>query len=244
MIKHGILSWTYMKSKGIQVPYSYNEIREPLLWEILDSAGKRSVVINWFNTYPAQRINGLIVSDFARRIIQAKDPKRLADTVFPRALFDRLVAAVDRNSWRVWGRLGLPDYRKLGKDLGLDKTKIPLLKGIGIFMAHEDMLARLSWDFFEHTHFKLFARYSRFPDVVCHLLNEFLPKVAVVAPTVLHLLDLPVGRKMDGHAALEILAFPRPVRYRSYYRRGFVCKHFREFDQSTLEELRTLSYMK
>jgi predicted AlkP superfamily phosphohydrolase/phosphomutase len=37
-----------------------------------------------------------------------------------------------------------------------------------------------------------------------------------VAPTVLHLLNLPVGRKMDGHAALKILASPRPVRFRSY----------------------------
>jgi predicted AlkP superfamily phosphohydrolase/phosphomutase len=346
MIKHGILSWTFMKKKGIQVPYNYSEIREPMLWEILNSAGKRSVVINWFNTYPPERINGLIVSDFARRIIQVKDPKRVADTVFPRALLGRLAAAVDRNLQRVQDRMGLPDYRKLALDRGLDPARIPLIGGFGIFMLHEEMLARLSWDIFEHAHFDLFARYSRFPDVVCHLLTDFLPKVAIaeagrsitlgqkppqalserlqqryeelcrpvhawvdqqigrylermgahdwllvvsdhgfalgaagynhdlpewmepeagvfalkgpgvrqglrndrltvydVAPTVLYLLDLPVGRKMDGHVAREILTSLRPVRFRSYYRRSFVRKHHREFDQSTLEDLRTLGYI-
>jgi hypothetical protein len=65
-----------------------------------------------------------------------------------------------------------------------------------------------------------------------------------VAPTILHLMGLPVGRDMDGRPLLDALAAPRPVRYTVYSR----MKHQQrgkddERDRKRIEELKALGYI-
>lgn len=65
-----------------------------------------------------------------------------------------------------------------------------------------------------------------------------------VAPTILHLMGLPVGRDMDGRPLLDALAAPRPVRYTVYAR----MKHQKggkddERDRKRIEELKALGYI-
>jgi predicted AlkP superfamily phosphohydrolase/phosphomutase len=68
-----------------------------------------------------------------------------------------------------------------------------------------------------------------------------------IAPTVLHLYGLPVGRAMDGRPVVEALDFDREVEYERYTRelmRTTENQQDEEIDQKTLEELRSLGYIK
>jgi hypothetical protein len=65
-----------------------------------------------------------------------------------------------------------------------------------------------------------------------------------VAPTILHLMGLPVGRDMDGRPLLDALEAPRPVRHTVYSR----MKHQQvgkddERDRKRIEELKALGYI-
>ena len=59
MTKHGILDYVFVEKNDIQVPYSNSERREPSIWQILDHFDRRSVVVNWFVTYPPEKLGDL-----------------------------------------------------------------------------------------------------------------------------------------------------------------------------------------
>jgi hypothetical protein len=71
-----------------------------------------------------------------------------------------------------------------------------------------------------------------------------------IAPTLLHLFDLPVGSTMDGEAATHLLDLERNVRFERYSRElmkttapGRDQELDREIQEKTLRELRSLGYI-
>jgi hypothetical protein len=71
-----------------------------------------------------------------------------------------------------------------------------------------------------------------------------------IAPTILHLFDLPVGSTMDGKPATELLNVERDVRFERYSRElmktaapGRDNELDREIQEKTLRELRSLGYI-
>ncbi|HEY6986851.1 MAG TPA: alkaline phosphatase family protein [Bryobacteraceae bacterium] len=62
--KHGVLSFVEPTPDGktIRAVSSYSR-RAKALWNILSQLGRRSVVVNWFASHPAEPINGAIVSN-------------------------------------------------------------------------------------------------------------------------------------------------------------------------------------
>ena len=175
MIKHGIVSWTYIREKGISVPYNQSEVRQPPVWEILDQWKKRSVVVNWFNTYPPEPIRGIIVSDMARRLIQLKKPSLLKDTVYPPSYFSVVERFADHDLPRVLRQNELPNYFMLARQLGMDIQKTPVLPDYGTYVLHENLIKHIAWDLHATESWDLFAADFRFPDEIEHLLNAFLP---------------------------------------------------------------------
>jgi predicted AlkP superfamily phosphohydrolase/phosphomutase len=61
--EHGILAFAYMGHDGVRRLYSSGQRKVPALWEIASSSGLRAGVVNWWTTYPAERIRGFVVSD-------------------------------------------------------------------------------------------------------------------------------------------------------------------------------------
>ena len=55
---------------------------------------------------------------------------------------------------------------------------------------------------------------------------------------------LPLGKEMDGKLRPEMFSFSRSVQYRPYYKKSFIKAHRQDLDQKTLEELRTLGYIR
>jgi predicted AlkP superfamily phosphohydrolase/phosphomutase len=62
---HGIFGFTDFKPKSYAVRYpNFLDVKVPTIWDRLGSKGKTSVVINQPSTYPARRIDGVLISGF------------------------------------------------------------------------------------------------------------------------------------------------------------------------------------
>lgn len=189
MIKHGIIDWTYVNKQHIQVPYSSSEKRVPSIWEMMDEHGLRSVVLNWFVTYPPDAVRGVVVSDsFSAGVLKALsgkgDPKDVTDTVYPPKEFAKLYrilsgmhAAGAFRYPRLVAEMKLPDYLAEFKTrYSGNPSKVPILSVWPSFLAYDRIQDALIDHYLEENDFDLFLAYSRFPDVFFHFATLFLEK--------------------------------------------------------------------
>ena len=62
---HGIFGFTDFRPKSYTVRYpNFLDIKAPTIWDKLGARGKKSVVINQPSTYPARKIEGVLISGF------------------------------------------------------------------------------------------------------------------------------------------------------------------------------------
>jgi Type I phosphodiesterase / nucleotide pyrophosphatase len=93
MEKHGIVDWQLLSKDGRKILASGQSRRTEALWNIASRHGKTSAVVNWWATWPAEAVQGAIVSNhFPRSLHEA-----LEEATFPPELAAELSA------------LGLPD---------------------------------------------------------------------------------------------------------------------------------------
>ncbi|HEY2385592.1 MAG TPA: alkaline phosphatase family protein [Candidatus Binatia bacterium] len=63
--RHGIYGFTDVKRDSYAVYFpNYRHVQGATIWDVLGAAGKRSIVLNIPNTYPAKDIQGVLVSGF------------------------------------------------------------------------------------------------------------------------------------------------------------------------------------
>src|SRR5437773_264869 len=63
--RHGIYGFTDVKRDSYAVYFpNYRHVQAPTIWDVLGAEGRRSIVLNIPNTYPAKDINGVLVSGF------------------------------------------------------------------------------------------------------------------------------------------------------------------------------------
>jgi predicted AlkP superfamily phosphohydrolase/phosphomutase len=173
MTQHGILDFVFMENNDIQVPYSNSERREPSIWQILDHFDRRSVVVNWFVTYPPDEIDGIMVSNRFRKILLLPEERRdqMADSIHPPELFETLrpFASLDYADIRL--ERELPDIAALHESLGAshDAATIPVLRDYWIYVLQEALTESVSRYLYENEEFDLFATYFRLPDIVQHV---------------------------------------------------------------------------
>ena len=77
--KHGVLSFIEPTpdGKGVRPVSSYSR-RAKALWNILSQLGRRSIVVNWFASHPAERINGAVVSNrFSHQFSARRQSRRI-----------------------------------------------------------------------------------------------------------------------------------------------------------------------
>ncbi len=60
---HGIRGFAYEQADGGRALYLGSHRRSHALWNIVSDAGRTAVVVNFWNTYPPERIRGVMVSD-------------------------------------------------------------------------------------------------------------------------------------------------------------------------------------
>ncbi len=82
--QHGITDFVVPTPQG-DVPVSSAVRRVPALWNMLSLAGRRVAVLGWWATWPAEEVNGLVVSDRALAEVE--------DRVYPPDYLPELLAA-------------------------------------------------------------------------------------------------------------------------------------------------------
>jgi predicted AlkP superfamily phosphohydrolase/phosphomutase len=83
--KHGVYGFTDLKPGTMSMFFpNFGNVRGDTLWDVAGRAGKRCIVLNIPNTYPARALNGLLVSGFVA--------VNLERAVYPAALLPRLSA--------------------------------------------------------------------------------------------------------------------------------------------------------
>ena len=93
--KHGIYGFTEPTAdgKGVQ-PISILSRKTKALWNILNQNGKRSIVVGWWPSHPAEPLNGAMVSNHYQRapsVTEAKWPLQ-EGTIHPSELNEELAA--------------------------------------------------------------------------------------------------------------------------------------------------------
>ena len=62
---HGIFGFTDLKPGSYQIRFpNFLELRCPTFWDRLAELGKKCIIINQPSTYPARKINGILISGF------------------------------------------------------------------------------------------------------------------------------------------------------------------------------------
>jgi predicted AlkP superfamily phosphohydrolase/phosphomutase len=81
--KHGVYGFTDVKPGTLTMFFpNFGSVKSETLWDVAGRAGKRSIVMNIPNTYPARALNGLLVSGFVA--------VNLERAVYPQELLPRL----------------------------------------------------------------------------------------------------------------------------------------------------------
>ena len=83
--KHGVYGFTDVKPGTFTMFFpNFGNVRGDTLWDVAGRAGKRSIVLNVPNTYPARPLEGLLVSGFVA--------VNLERAVFPASLLPLMAA--------------------------------------------------------------------------------------------------------------------------------------------------------
>ncbi len=83
--KHGVFGFTDLQPGTYDMIFpNFAGVRTNVLWDVLGAAGKRSVIINQPSTYPARKLDGILIAGFVAI--------HLAKAVYPPELVPRLQA--------------------------------------------------------------------------------------------------------------------------------------------------------
>jgi predicted AlkP superfamily phosphohydrolase/phosphomutase len=76
--RHGITDFLLPTEQG-DIPVSSSNRRVPAIWNMLTTVGRRVAVLGWWVSWPAESVNGVVVSDRALRTTEgAVSPKEFA----------------------------------------------------------------------------------------------------------------------------------------------------------------------
>jgi predicted AlkP superfamily phosphohydrolase/phosphomutase len=178
MEKHGIVDWQLLSRDGRKILASGQSRRTEALWNIVSRAGKTAQVLNWWATWPAEPVNGEIVSNhFPRSLNQpleeATYPADLAAELKTLGFPDRAAA---EESLR---RAGIPVYSRELADASFRPTTqfhARFQTAAGVF--NDDLITERSLDHLFETRGQadFVAVLFRTADVYTHFMWRFIER--------------------------------------------------------------------
>ena len=128
---HGIFGFTDLKENSYDLRFpNFNDMKAPTIWARLAESKKKSIVINQPSTYPARRINGVLISGFVAIELE----KAVYPLAYKTAL-EHIGYKIDIDTFKA-----REDHEFLWKEL--DRTLEGRRKAFNFFWDEE-------WDFFE-----------------------------------------------------------------------------------------------
>jgi tetratricopeptide (TPR) repeat protein len=80
---HGVLDFMADLANGQQVPVGSSQRLAPALWNLLSSGGRTVGVVGWWATWPAEQVNGTIVSDALAPQLTRASAREVPAVIFP-----------------------------------------------------------------------------------------------------------------------------------------------------------------
>ncbi len=88
--EHGIGGFVKSEETGKSVPYTGNVRRVKAIWDILGDRGLKVAVVGWMVTWPAEQVNGYMVSDYIQ--YETESRIKFEKQTYPEELFDEIDA--------------------------------------------------------------------------------------------------------------------------------------------------------
>lgn len=176
--EHGITDFVVPTPKG-DVPISSDVRKVPALWNMLSKVGRRVAVLGYWGSWPAEEVNGVIVSDRALFDL----PYRVSPPSYlPR--FEQALAEAKRDPglFRIEDEADLRDAANAKAAIGLAKEGYDLLL---VYFRSTDIVSHAYWRYYEP---------EVFGDVDPRELELYGDRV----PKVYEAVDREIGRILDA----------------------------------------------
>lgn len=195
--KHGVTDWTYVDDSDRE------RIREKRLvtgrqrvaatiWEILSDLGHTVGVVNWWVTYPARPVNGVVVSDRLKIVMNNRSVPEEPDVVYPPELVEELRPFFLRPAevGPVLERFRFPGYSPERARELFDSSPASrnLFEALLSYVGQDQMVADWTRHLLRNGQPDFFATVVRLPDVLSHfgwrfanrdLLEELVPQLRI-----------------------------------------------------------------
>jgi Flp pilus assembly protein TadD/arylsulfatase A-like enzyme len=175
--RHGILDFLAPTENGSSEPVTSRSRRVPAIWELLSDAGVRVGVTAWWATWPADPVNGYMVTDrVAYQLFgYSSDPRSAAGKTWPAAMYDviqPLIVPADKIPWSdltpyLEGRRRDPSEFSADERSRLDEFRTLLAAGSTYLQIALALRER------EHVQFE--SVYFEGTDTVGHLFMSYRP---------------------------------------------------------------------
>lgn len=173
--KHGVLGFVEVvpNQKALR-PVSANSRKARAIWNILHHKGLKSNLVGWWPSFPAEPINGVVVSDKFQRV--SADPTKIMPmperTVHPKEMQD-VLKDLRMFPWEVTKEHILPfmpqaariDQKEKGS--GLSPFSKILTQNVSLHNASTYLIRETEWDFM--------AVYFDMIDHLCHSFMKYHP---------------------------------------------------------------------
>jgi Flp pilus assembly protein TadD/predicted AlkP superfamily pyrophosphatase or phosphodiesterase len=204
-VDHGVTDFQELDPKtGVRLPISGRSRRVPAIWNLASAKGLTVGVVGWWATWPAEKVNGFLVSDRAAPVLF--DPESLARSpaiAWPEGLGDGV---------RMIGRReGSPPYEDVAKALRVSRAEFDAavaakkdladpITGFRKILGVTRTIARIGLELYDRSDLDLFMVYFQGTDEVGHVLGRYEPpKLPAVS-------EQDFAKYKDGVAAIYVEA--------------------------------------
>lgn len=152
--KHGVMGFSEVTPDGKSIrPITILSRKTKALWNILSQNGKKSIVVGWWPSHPAEPIDGVVVSDWFRNV--DKESAHLlpvvAGSVHPPDVIPQ-ITDLRVSPYEIEGamlRAFVPDFEKVDQesDKSLHALAKIMCEGLTINAVATELLATREWDF-------------------------------------------------------------------------------------------------
>jgi len=178
MLKHGILDFKYVTKNNIEIPYSAEEKIAKTFWDILSEERFTVGVINWFVTFPAEVVNGFMVSNRFRVGVFKYLPEQ--GITYPEELkdeiFSQMVMIKHKKYQKILREEGMKDYwsESKAKKIQIPSGREQQVKNFRIYTLQDKSIENVTLFLLKNVSVDLFATYFRLIDTTSHFTSIFV----------------------------------------------------------------------
>ena len=179
-VDHGVTDFQELDPKTkTRLPISGRSRRVPAIWNLASAKGVTVGVVGWWATWPAEKVNGFLVSDRAAPVLF--DPESLARSpavAWPEGLADGV---------RLVGRREMsPPYDDVAKALGVTRAEFDAavserkdlanpVTGFRKILGVTRTIAKIGLELYDRQSPELFMIYFQGTDEIGHVLGRYEP---------------------------------------------------------------------